>query len=249
MVRRHANTDTRFSIDNQPLLPRAARGLARRARRDKHHRNTHSRTLAVRSTARRTGHASHPHRGTTDRGGLGGQRCRAAPGRDAGGLQRHEHGQKCVREHLLESCPVGVHGDRRLWRLGFATGGGRALWRRRRIRLPSGCRSSAFALPSGRPRPALSAWPLLEARPPRTSRPFSPTAVQSAHPPDSGTSRSIAPDDTCPVGARESDRSTRVGGSVRWANMLSSQLTCVRRSRPGVSRTEQPSHAGRQNSV
>ena len=25
MVRRHANTDTRFSIDNQPLLPRAAR--------------------------------------------------------------------------------------------------------------------------------------------------------------------------------------------------------------------------------
>ena len=26
MVRRHANTDTRFSIDNQPLLPRAARG-------------------------------------------------------------------------------------------------------------------------------------------------------------------------------------------------------------------------------
>ena len=24
MVRRHANTDTRFSIDNQPLLPRAA---------------------------------------------------------------------------------------------------------------------------------------------------------------------------------------------------------------------------------
>ena len=27
MVRRHANTDTRFSIDNQPLLPRAARSL------------------------------------------------------------------------------------------------------------------------------------------------------------------------------------------------------------------------------
>ena len=26
MVRRHANTDTRFSIDNQPLLPRAASG-------------------------------------------------------------------------------------------------------------------------------------------------------------------------------------------------------------------------------
>ena len=25
MVRRHANTDTRFSIDNRPLLPRAAR--------------------------------------------------------------------------------------------------------------------------------------------------------------------------------------------------------------------------------
>ena len=30
MVRRHANTDTRFSIDNQPLLPRAARSLRRR---------------------------------------------------------------------------------------------------------------------------------------------------------------------------------------------------------------------------
>ena len=29
MVRRHANTDTRFSIDNQPLLPRAARAHAR----------------------------------------------------------------------------------------------------------------------------------------------------------------------------------------------------------------------------
>ena len=29
MVRRHANTDTRFSIDNQPLLPRAARGRDR----------------------------------------------------------------------------------------------------------------------------------------------------------------------------------------------------------------------------
>ena len=30
MIRRHANTDTRFSIDNQPLLPRAASSLALR---------------------------------------------------------------------------------------------------------------------------------------------------------------------------------------------------------------------------
>ena len=34
MVRRHANTDTRFSIDNQPLLPRAARADVNARNRD-----------------------------------------------------------------------------------------------------------------------------------------------------------------------------------------------------------------------
>ena len=36
MVRRHANTDTRFSIDNRPLLPRAARRVG--AQRDRAYR-------------------------------------------------------------------------------------------------------------------------------------------------------------------------------------------------------------------
>ena len=55
----------------------------------------------------------------------------------------------------------------------------------------------------------------------RPHDPRTPTARSARHssrwsrPPDSGTSRSIAIDDTCPVGVREDDRSTRVGGSVR----------------------------------